>query len=113
MLSSLKVSLSCLSAAQSMSFSTSRTGRFKSSVEAENGFRSQLMSSFGDGKYFMIDVCRIFFRCSIISEAISEERGVYNSDKKSRSVMKHSAISVVIQAPQNWIFFLNFASFLS
>jgi hypothetical protein len=50
----LKVAFRFLSAAMSISCYIFLTGSSKSSVEAENGFRSQLISSFGGGKYSLI-----------------------------------------------------------
>jgi len=62
---SLKVSIRFLSAAISMNCLSSLSGRSKSSIETQNGFRSQIISSSGDGKCSLIDICRRL-RCSNI-----------------------------------------------
>jgi len=51
-------------------------------TEAENGFWTCLISSLGDEKYYVIDVC-IFFRLSAISEAIPDEKGIPLQTQKS------------------------------
>jgi len=61
---SLKASIRFLSAVMSISCFSSLSGRSRSSIETQNGFWSQLISSSGDGKCFLIDVYR-FMRCSI------------------------------------------------
>lgn len=70
------------SGAMSVRCSIALSCRSRYSVEAESGYSSQLTSFLADGKYSLIDACRIF-RCSDISEEMSGERGVSDSDKKN------------------------------
>ena len=79
--SGFKMSIRFPPGAISARCSTSLRCKSRYSAEAEKGYSSQITSFLADGKYSLIDACRIF-RCSDISEEISGERGISDSGKK-------------------------------